>query len=46
MHKVLTVLKGLHENDRVENYLYKQVCSGVMTLEEAQTDIANNRLSL
>lgn len=30
---------GAHEKDRVENYLHKQVCSGTMTLQEAQHEI-------
>jgi polyhydroxyalkanoate synthesis regulator phasin len=27
---------GFHEKDHVEDYLHKHVCSGAMTLEEAQ----------
>lgn len=28
---------GFHEKDKVENYLHQQVCSGVLSLEQAQT---------
>lgn len=37
---------GFHEKDQVENYLHKQVCSGVITLEQAQRDISNNWLAI
>lgn len=37
---------GFHEKDKVENYLHDQVCSGNMTLEEAQLKIANDWLSV
>lgn len=33
---------GFHEKDKVENYLHKQVCDGVMPLQDAQYQIANN----
>ena len=33
---------GFHEKDKVENYLHAQVCSGKITLQEAQLRIANN----
>lgn len=33
---------GAHEKDKVENYLHKEVCDGVMTLEDAQHAIAKN----
>ena len=33
---------GAHEKDKVENYLHSQVCSGAMTLVEAQTEIKTN----
>ena len=33
---------GFHEKDRVENYLHDQVCSGKMSLQKAQSDIATN----
>ena len=36
---------GFHEKDKVENYLHDQVCSGAMSLTEAQVGIANNWLS-
>ena len=31
---------GFHEKDKVENYLHEQVCSGAMSLSEAQRLIA------
>jgi hypothetical protein len=37
---------GFHEKDKVENYLHDQVCSGVMTLLEAQIKIATNWLEV
>ncbi len=37
---------GFHEKDQVENYLHDQVCSGKMTLAEAQREIANNWLAV
>ena len=37
---------GLHEKDKVENYLHEQVCSGAMSLEEAQNLIAHNWLEV
>ncbi len=33
---------GFHEKDQVENYLHGQVCSGAMTLAEAQSEISTN----
>lgn len=33
---------GFHEKDQVENYLHDQICSGAMSLEQAQTEIATN----
>lgn len=33
---------GSEEKDKVENWLHKQVCSGSMTLEEAQGGIRTN----
>jgi hypothetical protein len=33
---------GAHFKDKVENYLHAQVCSGSMTLEEAQKEIASD----
>jgi len=39
-------LPGFHEKDRVENYLHRQVCLGVMTLEDAQKAIATDWLSV
>jgi hypothetical protein len=37
---------GFHEKDKVENYLHAQVCSGQITLEEAQREIATNWLDV
>ena len=33
---------GAHEKDTLDNWLHNQVCSGGMTLTEAQHDIAAN----
>lgn len=33
---------GFHEKDKVENYLHNQVCSGNMSLEEAQKEIVTD----
>ncbi len=35
---------GFHQKDRFENYLHDQVCSGAISLEEAQRRIATNWL--
>lgn len=35
---------GFHQKDRYENYLHDQVCSGAISLEEAQRRIATNWL--
>ncbi len=37
---------GFHEKDKVENYLHKQVCDGVLSLADAQNVIANDWLSV
>jgi len=37
---------GFHEKDKVENYLHDQVCSGAMTLQDAQAIIATNWLEV
>ena len=37
---------GFHEKDQVENYLHDEVCSGVMSLLEAQRAIASNWLDV
>jgi hypothetical protein len=37
---------GYHEKDAVENSLHQQVCSKVITLEEAQREIATNWLAV
>lgn len=31
-----------HDKDKIENYLHAEVCSGKMTLHDAQTAIATN----
>jgi hypothetical protein len=33
---------GFHEKDKVENYLHHQVCSGAMSLADAQRQIATD----
>lgn len=33
---------GFHEKDKVENYLHDQVCTGKISLQEAQTQIATD----
>jgi hypothetical protein len=35
---------GFHEKDKVENYLHDQVCSGAISLQQAQIEIATNWL--
>lgn len=35
---------GFHQKDRYENYLHDQVCSGAISLEEAQRRISSNWL--
>jgi hypothetical protein len=37
---------GFHEKDKVENYLHGQVCSGAISLSEAQHEIATNWLAV
>lgn len=37
---------GFHEKDQVENYLHSVICSGKITLEEAQKNIAGNWLEV
>jgi hypothetical protein len=37
---------GFHEKDKVENYLHDQMCSGQMTLTQAQIAIATNWLAV
>jgi len=37
---------GFHEKDKVENYLHDQVCSGKMSMQEAQEKIATNWLDV
>ncbi len=33
---------GFHEKDQVENYLHDQMCSGAISLQQAQDEIAHN----
>ncbi len=33
---------GFHEKDKVENYVHDQVCSGAMSLQQAQVALATN----
>ena len=37
---------GFHEKDQVENYMHDQVCSGAISLKDAQTQIATNWLAV
>ena len=37
---------GFHEKDKVENYLHDQVCSGAVSLQQAQIEIATNWLNV
>jgi hypothetical protein len=37
---------GFHEKDQVENYLHDQVCSGAISLAQAQEQIATNWLAV
>ncbi|GAC1364304.1 MAG: hypothetical protein NVS2B12_11510 [Ktedonobacteraceae bacterium] len=37
---------GFHEKDQVENYLHSQVCSGAISLHDAQMQIATNWLNI
>jgi hypothetical protein len=37
---------GFHEKDMTENYLHDQVCSGAISLQQAQEEIATNWLAV
>ena len=37
---------GFHQKDQVENYLHDQVCSGAISLSDAQIEIATDWLSV
>jgi hypothetical protein len=37
---------GFHEKDQVENYMHDQVCSGKMTLQQAQLEIATDWVAI
>jgi 5-methylcytosine-specific restriction endonuclease McrA len=39
-------LPGFHEKDKVEDYLHDQVCSGAMSLQEAQAQEARDWVSI
>lgn len=41
-----TPVPGFHQKDKVENYLHDQVCSGAISLQQAQVDIATNWLNV
>jgi len=36
----------MNQKDEVENYLHDQVCSGAMSLKDAQAQIATNWLAV
>jgi hypothetical protein len=37
---------GFHEKDKVENYLHDQVCSGAVSLQQAQIEISTNWIAV
>ncbi len=37
---------GFHQKDKVENYLHDQMCSGAISLQQAQVEIATNWLEV
>ncbi len=37
---------GFHEKDQLENYLHDEVCSGKISLQQAQQEIASNWLAV
>lgn len=37
---------GFHEKDGLENYLHAQVCSGAITLSQAQQEVSSNWLAV
>lgn len=37
---------GFHQKDQTENYLHTQVCSGAVSLSQAQSEIATNWLAV
>jgi hypothetical protein len=37
---------GFHQKDSVENYLHDQMCSGAISLKDAQNEIATNWLGV
>lgn len=44
--EIATPKPGFHEKDKVENYLHDQVCSGAISLQQAQIEIATNWLDV
>jgi hypothetical protein len=44
--EIATPKPGFHEKDKVENYLHSQVCSGAISLRQAQIEIATNWLAV
>ena len=39
-------MPGFHEKDAVENYLHSQVCTGAISLLQAQQEVASNWLQV
>ena len=37
---------GFHEKDKVENYMHDQVCSGAISLQQAQIEISTNWIAI
>jgi len=37
---------GFHEKDKVENYMHEQVCSGAISLQQAQFEIATDWMAI
>ena len=37
---------GFHEKDKVENYMHDQVCSGAISLQQAQAEIASDWMKI
>lgn len=44
--EIATPKPGFHEKDKVENYLHDQICSGTISLQQAQIEIATNWLDV
>lgn len=41
-----TTIPNARDKDKVENYLHKQVCSGALSLKEAQREISTDWISV